>query len=37
MDNLTVSSVPEPSTLIVLSLLGTLAITIGQRRRKRAA
>ena len=36
MDNLTVSSVPEPSTLIVLSLLGTLAITIGQGRRKRA-
>jgi hypothetical protein len=35
MDNLTVSSAPEPSTLIVLSLLGTLAITIGQRRRKR--
>ena len=36
MDNLTVSSVPEPSTLIVLSLLGTLAITIGQWRKRRA-
>ena len=37
MDNLSVSSVPEPSTLIVLSLLGALAITIGQWRQKRAA
>jgi hypothetical protein len=35
MDNLTLSSVPEPSTLIALSLLGALAITIGQWRRKR--
>jgi len=29
-------AVPEPATLIIWSLLGTLAITVGWRRRKAA-
>jgi hypothetical protein len=37
VDNVAMTTVPEPSTFIIWSLLGSLGIVIGWRRRKRAA